>query len=213
MFSINAKNKDGLSYKCKSCTALKRKEIRKLHPEQIELNKQRLKKWRIENPDKSRAATRAWKENNSEYAVAYNKHRYATKKEQITQQLKLYRELNRDKVRELNRKNYHKHREVCRKRHKIWARKNRGVCNAKSRERELAKIKRTPKWLSNDDRWLIKEIYVLSALRTKLFGFAWHVDHIVPLRGKSVSGLHVANNLRVIPAVINISKGNRLYEL
>jgi len=63
-----------------------------------------------------------------------------------------------------------------------------------------------------DDLWLIEEIYHLAALRTKMFGFQWHVDHIVPLQGKTVSGLHVPKNLRVIPWLENVKKGNKYLE-
>jgi hypothetical protein len=66
-----------------------------------------------------------------------------------------------------------------------------------------------PKWVDSEELWLIKEVYDLAALRTKLFGFSWHVDHIVPLQGALVSGLHTIGNLQVIPGVENMSKSNK----
>ena len=75
--------------------------------------------------------------------------------------------------------------------------------------RRAARIQRIPKWLTKDDLWLIKEAYELAALRTKMFGFKWHVDHIIPLQGKTVSGLHMIENLQVIPEKHNLSKHNK----
>lgn len=77
-------------------------------------------------------------------------------------------------------------------------------------KRRAARIQRTPKWLTEDDLWIIKEVYALAAARTKLHGFSWHVDHIVPLQGETVSGFHVPNNLQVIPWVDNIKKHNKV---
>ena len=85
---------------------------------------------------------------------------------------------------------------------------NSGRVLAHTVKRRLAKIKRTPVWLTSDDHWMIEQAYELAAVRTKMFGFVWHVDHIIPLQGKLVSGLHAPNNLRVIPGAENIRKSN-----
>lgn len=80
---------------------------------------------------------------------------------------------------------------------------------ANEAKRRSIKTQRTPEWLTVDDIWIINQAYELAALRTKMFGFKWHVDHIVPLKGNLVSGLHVPWNLQVIPAHENISKHNK----
>ena len=91
---------------------------------------------------------------------------------------------------------------------RAWAEKNPGATTAAANLRKHAKKQRTPQWLSTDDYWLIGQAYELAALRTKMFGFPWEVDHIVPLQGKTVSGLHVPNNIQVIPRAENRSKWN-----
>jgi hypothetical protein len=91
----------------------------------------------------------------------------------------------------------------------LYAKRNPGKINAAVAKRKAIKLKQTPHWLTNDAFWMIEQAYELAATRTKLFGFAWHVDHIVPLQGKMVSGLHTPHNLCVIPGVENIRKGNR----
>ena len=79
-----------------------------------------------------------------------------------------------------------------------------------ARARQLDKAKRTPAWLTNEDKWFIEEIYDLAAKRTQATGVSWHVDHKLPLRGKTVSGLHVPMNLQVILGVENSRKGNKV---
>lgn len=75
--------------------------------------------------------------------------------------------------------------------------------------RRASRLQRTPAWLTEDDFWLIEQAYELAQLRTQIFGFQWHVDHIVPLQGELVSGLHVPHNLQVIPARDNLRKSNK----
>lgn len=81
---------------------------------------------------------------------------------------------------------------------------------AKRNKQHADKLKRTPVWLTDDDLWMIEQAYELAALRTQLFQRAWHVDHVLPLRGKLVSGLHTPYNLQVILASENLRKSNRL---
>jgi hypothetical protein len=89
-----------------------------------------------------------------------------------------------------------------------WRLENRGSTNALCIKRRLAKINRTPKWVTQDDLETIKQIYTFANNLSKVFGTKYHVDHIVPLQGMLVSGLHVPSNLQIIPAVDNVKKSN-----
>lgn len=89
-----------------------------------------------------------------------------------------------------------------------WAKQNAAKVNARTARRYASKTQATPKWMSPDDCWMIEQAYKLAALRTKMFGVPWEVDHIVPLRGKTVSGLHTPWNLQVVTQVENRRKSN-----
>lgn len=92
-----------------------------------------------------------------------------------------------------------------------WGRpENQGRKRAKKAKRRSAELQRKPEWLTKEDLWLIKEIYDLAVARTKLHGFQWEVDHIIPLRAKEASGLHTPNNLQVIPMIENRRKQNKM---
>jgi hypothetical protein len=86
--------------------------------------------------------------------------------------------------------------------------KNPAIVLANTVKRRLAKLHRTPSWLTTEDHWMIEQAYELAVLRAKLFGFSWHVDHVIPLQGKLVSGLHTPYNLQVIPGIENVRKSN-----
>ena len=56
---------------------------------------------------------------------------------------------------------------------------------------------------------VVKEAHELRKLRNEITGIEWHVDHIEPLKGKDVCGLHIWSNLQVIPKLLNLKKGAR----
>lgn len=130
------------------------------------------------------------------------------------------KELTKERARKWNaenpdkRKQYRdKWREANREQHNAtnrdWNSRNQHVKTALEGKRRAAKLLRTPKWLTADDLFLIEEAYHLAKLRTELTTIQYHVDHILPLQGKKVSGLHVPANLQVIPAKENLKKSNR----
>jgi hypothetical protein len=130
--------------------------------------------------------------------------------EELKVHQKEWREKNKDKLYnqalEWRKNNIDKIRAYQKKSKK----KNSAKVIANNAKRRSDKLQRTPSWLTKDDFWLITEAYELAKLRTKHFGFEWHVDHIIPLKGKLASGLHVIENLQVIEGIENMKKNNRL---
>lgn len=72
-------------------------------------------------------------------------------------------------------------------------------------------IKRaTPPWA---DKKVILDLYILAKVLSRDLGTQIDVDHIVPLKGKNVCGLHVQNNLRLLPHLENVAKHNKFEEV
>ena len=90
-----------------------------------------------------------------------------------------------------------------------WKKKphNKPKVAASTRKRQAAQLQRTPAWDSYAH--LIVAKYQLAAMLSQASGTQHHVDHIIPLQGRKVSGLHVFSNLRVIPGSDNAKKSNK----
>jgi hypothetical protein len=77
---------------------------------------------------------------------------------------------------------------------------------AERRARQAAQLQRTPKWA---DLKAIRKFYDEMHRLTRETGIQHHVDHVLPLCGMNISGLHVAENLRVLPGPENLAKGSK----
>ena len=148
------------------------------------------KRYRIENKERLKDLQKAWREKNKEYD---------------SERKKSWHENNPDYRKDYNEKNK-EHRKNLNIR---WLRANKAKACAKTAKYKATKISATPLWLNKDQLGEIEYFYIMAQDAKMLTGEEYHVDHIVPLQGKNVCGLHVPWNLQVIPADINKSKGNK----
>lgn len=123
----------------------------------------------------------------------------------------------RERARQLQKRIYHSkykydpsYKERIRTSSRAWYVVNREKCYASTAMRRFLRDRSADPWNSADMRKEVAEIYAWAKEETRSTGIRHVVDHIVPLRGKEVCGLHVPWNLRVIQNPINASKGNRL---
>jgi len=91
---------------------------------------------------------------------------------------------------------------------KQWKLKNPEKRNALEANRRAAKLQRTPSWA---DKEQIGMWYSVAEVLSR-GGVEFHVDHIVPLQGKEVCGLHSHDNLQVLPWFENLRKSAKLKE-
>ena len=91
----------------------------------------------------------------------------------------------------------------------VYDKANPATKLARTRKRQAQQLQRTPPW--DPDAHLIVAKYQLAAMLSQAAGIPHHVDHIIPLQGRKVSGLHVFSNLRVIPGSDNVKKSNKFH--
>jgi hypothetical protein len=93
---------------------------------------------------------------------------------------------------------------------KTWKKANPELVLANDKHRRTKHKQATPKWLTQEHKAQIKQFYLDAMLVSKVTGVPYAVDHIVPLRGELVSGLHVPWNLAVITREENSKKSNKI---
>ena len=159
----------------------------------VECAKARDAAWRKNNPEQALASWHKWLNANRDTHNTRVKRWQTANSEKVKADRKQWALDNPDKVKAKAKRYREKHPD------RIAA---RAVLST------LRRAQRLPKWLTPDDKWAMREAYSLAKLRTKLTGVVWEVDHILPLRGNFVSGLHVPANLQVIPKELNREKRN-----
>ncbi|KKM26739.1 hypothetical protein LCGC14_1581670 [marine sediment metagenome] len=112
------------------------------------------------------------------------------------------------------RKDWKKHNPEAVLRHRVTAKdkravymkeyhkNNRTLLNAAAARRRAAVLQRTPKWLTSAQLQQIKDFYINCPV-------GMVVDHIIPLQGKYISGLHHPDNLQYLTKSENCKKGNK----
>lgn len=197
LFSVDKSRPDGRQPKCKGCYAawkaanrVKAKgwpcdAWRAAYRDAIKIN------YRTDHADRLRAKSRDWNAKNKERFTAYAKAWRQENIERSAAARKRWKEANAD---------------ALERQRVAYTEKNRGRIAAHARTRQAKKLRATPSWANIE---AVKRFYVHAELLTRTTGIPHHVDHIVPLKGRNVCGLHWEGNLQVLPGAENIAKGNR----
>ena len=140
------------------------------------------------------AAQQVWAMANVEKVAAYKSKYYEDNKERLTEYKAAHYQDNKDHYSDL---------------HRQWVSNNKAASASHSAAYRAAKLNATPEWLTDTHKAHMKRTYALSEMMTEATGTTYHVDHIVPLQGKNVCGLHVPWNLQALRADLNMSKSNK----
>ena len=200
-FGTKKSAKDGLQSWCKSCK----------------------KQDHIDNREKRLAAMKVRYDADPASHNKQTQEYYNNNHAKCRDQQREYRKHNPDKISERNKNTYNKNAAAIIEKNKKWAQENKDKTReykedyrkrnpAKSRallaKRRANKLSATPEWLTKEHHDQILSKYEERTRLTQETGIEHHVDHIVPLRGKNICGLHVPWNLQVLTATENMKKSN-----
>jgi hypothetical protein len=161
--------------------------------------KDETRKYYLKNREKILLTAKVWGENNKEKVSAKNKKYYYDNQEEMQSRVREWYEQNKERASERHKQYYAENREKIEAQKKKAREENPGARAAWTAKARSLREKRVPKWAD------LKEIKTIYDSCPE----GYHVDHIIPLIGKNVSGLHVANNLQYLTPEENLRKGNK----
>jgi len=206
-FSKDKRRKDGLQLSCKKCFSDYRLK-----------NREKILKQKAEARAK---LTEEEKKEITKYMSDY----YQSNKEQISVRITVYRKENKEKITVRKKIYIEENRQEIAVKQSIYQKKNRkganirqgkyqknnpGKVNANTANHRAAKLQATPPWITKEQKKEIQGFYILAKELQWLSEEPLQVDHIIPLQGENVSGLHVPWNLQILPRPLNASKNNKL---
>lgn len=199
-FSPNKATTDGLASWCKSCISAVQREKHYLTARaRILLNPDKEKRYKrehyIKNQDRYRTLGKIWVENN---------------REKTRNSVREYESKNPEKKLARSRDYYLKNQEKIKIYRDFWNKQNSALKLYYTRKRQANKLNATPNWLTSEQLKEIERYYEIAKVLSLLMSVSLEVDHIIPLQGKNVRGLHVPWNLQILPASENRKKGNRV---
>lgn len=152
--------------------------------ENIEAIQARRVSYHAENADRINGKSRLW---------------YATNRTTALESQKLYRELNEEACKAARARHYQKTKGAHKERMRKWRELNPRRATAYTRAYLLRREMRTPVW--SESKAILEFYYLCPPDR--------EVDHVIPLKGKLVSGLHVLSNLQYLTRSANAAKSNK----
>lgn len=167
------------------------------------------KKYYSQNTDRLKAQQKQYRSENREELITAKKQHYIDNKNSYRTKSAKWAKENKTKKNECSKNWRESNPEHTAQYGRRWREENPTKNRCKAARRRAAKLQRTPAWLSSSERLAIQRKYDEAERLTRETGIIHHVDHEIPLSGEFVSGLHVPDNLQVLTAYANLSKGNR----
>lgn len=167
-----------------------------------EKNKEAIATYQREWREKNKGYMARWRETNEGYDAKWREEN----KESIAASQRKWKKENKAAISAAGAKYYAENKDAHSEAMAEWRKANPASKAAINARYRASKASATPAWADLDE---ILKLYVEAQAMTELTGIPHSVDHIIPLQGKKVTGLHTAGNLQVIPAVENSRKNNK----